>query len=118
MCLKEQVILSRSVTIICQAESYWLLMVITSLRNPSLGSEFQITALPGFLAEVITGTEGREGWGSRPFLWEAAAEMDEITVFNQILHLPDRNHPAMQSVQEQEQRILNTLPAVHLSVTN
>lgn len=37
-------------------------MVITCLRNPSPGSEFQITAPPGLLAEAITGTEasGRE----------------------------------------------------------
>lgn len=61
-------------------------MVITCLRNPSPGSEFQITAPPGLLAEAITGTEasggragGRGVWGARPFLWEAAEEIDEIT---------------------------------------
>lgn len=55
-------------------------MVITCLRNPSPGSEFQITAPPGLLAEAITGTEEREGaQGGSSFLQEAAEEIDEIT---------------------------------------
>ena len=56
-------------------------MVITGLRNPSPGSEFQITEPPGLLAEAVTGTEGRgRGQGGGPF-WRgrASEEIDEIT---------------------------------------
>lgn len=95
-------------------------MVITCLRNPSPGSEFQITAPPGLLAEAITGTEEREGaqvaaLSSRRPLRRL---MKSQIVFNQIPSPPDRNHTAIQMVQEQERCILNTLPAVGLSVTN
>lgn len=57
-------------------------MVITGLRNPSPGSEFQITEPPGLLAEAVTGTEGRgRGQGGGPFCWGGGAseEIDEIT---------------------------------------